>query len=226
MALQNMVPIFVPRFLGGLMKRVHVRDFRGLLDDLRGLLNLPNRSRRCWNVFHRCPFVIAGNRCPLPKSATKGKSRFVLRTASGICRVGGAHSDLALCVFCLAGHERQDLETHIGKPGHFRRGGNRDALIRRAPSRLVPLGLATWPPSRPPLADAQEGESRATQPERSHAGATTSATRETPLRRLAYPRTPARLSPGHHSRRGSLRHPLRRSGLSPKAGPACARPTA
>ena len=60
---------------------------------------------------------------------------------------------------------------------------------------LVPAGLALRPPSRPPLADAQEGESRATQPERSHAGATTSATRETPLRRLAYPRTPARLRP-------------------------------
>ena len=174
MALQNMVPIFVPRFLGGLMKRVHVRDFRGLLDDLRGLLNLPNRSRRCWNVFHRCPFVIAGNRCPLPKSATKGKSRFVLRTASGICRVGGAHSDLALCVFCLAGHERQDLETHIGKPGHFRRGGKRDALTRRAPSRLVPLGLAGRPPFRPPLADTQQGQFRQG---------------STPLGRWAYPDT-------------------------------------
>ena len=61
---------------------------------------------------------------------------------------------------------------------------------------LVPAGLALRPPSRPPLADAQEGESRATQPERSHAGATTSATRETPLRRLAYPQRLARLAPG------------------------------
>ena len=64
------------------------------------------------------------------------------------------------------------------------------------------MATGLWPPSRPPLADAQKGASRATRPERSRAGATTSATRKTPLSRLAYPRCrPGFARPRAHARR-------------------------